>query len=464
MSPLFAVIALAGGLAAQTPGAPATPAAKAEPTAGTLRDAYQREFAFLAAQKKELDERRVAQSKRAEAEAAAVRNEIARLEQQVLDLDTRLGALRDNATRAEDDTRAVVDEGSIVDATLEQSTTTLTDYLTAEEAGKPRPEARTDALAASFALASTVLGRVATVRKESGDFFLAGGEKVSGELLRVGRVAAYGSSDQGAGPLAPAGGGRLKIWPGEGPNVAAELISGGHPDRIGIFLFESLTTAVEDDAEQTIYEHVASGGSIGWVIVVLGGLGFLLVLLRALILLRASAGTGAVVGPVMSAVEGLDLASAAASAKKAPGSAARVAEQLIEGLARGSDRMDELVEEPLLVEHRKLSRFGTVILVIAAVSPLLGLLGTVTGMISTFDIITKFGTGDPKMLSSGISIALVTTELGLIVAIPMLLLGNLLKGWSDRVESEVESLGLALLNRYEAGVRAKHAAQSRGSA
>ena len=110
MSPLFAVIALAGGLAAQTPGAPATPAAKAEPAGGTLRDAYQREFAFLAAQKKELDERRVAQSKRAEAEAAAVRNEIARLEQQVLDLDTRLGALRDNATRAEDDARAVVDE------------------------------------------------------------------------------------------------------------------------------------------------------------------------------------------------------------------------------------------------------------------------------------------------------------------------------------------------------------------
>ncbi|MCA9551726.1 MAG: hypothetical protein KC933_16935, partial [Myxococcales bacterium] len=164
MSPLFAVIALAGGLAAQTPGAPATPAAKAEPAGGTLRDAYQREFAFLAAQKKELDERRVAQSKRAEAEAAAVRNEIARLEQQVLDLDTRLGALRDNATRAEDDARAVVDEGSIVDATVEQSTTTLTDYLTADEAQKPRPEARTEALAANFALASTVLGRVAAVR------------------------------------------------------------------------------------------------------------------------------------------------------------------------------------------------------------------------------------------------------------------------------------------------------------
>ena len=396
------------------------------------------------------------------AEAAAVRDEIARFEQRVLDLDARLAALREGATRAEDTARAVVDEGTIVEATAEQSTTTLGDYLTAEEAKRAKPEGRAEQLAANFALASAVLTRVSSVRREAGDFFLASGEKVSGELLYVGRVAAYAHGAQGSGPLAPAGGGRLKVWVGDGPDVAGALVAGERPDPVGIFLFESLAVAVDDDDGQTLYEHVASGGSIGWVIVALGGIGLLLVIGRALILVRAGAGTKAVQTSVMDAVRRLDLAAAAAAAKQAPGSAARVAGQLIEGLEQGSDRMDELVEEPLLVEHRHLSRFAAVILVIAAVSPLLGLLGTVTGMISTFDIITKFGTGDPKMLSSGISIALVTTELGLIVAIPMLLVGNLLKGWSDRVESEVESLALALLNRYEAGVRAKHAAGSEG--
>ncbi len=83
----------------------------------------------------------------------------------------------------------------------------------------------------------------------------------------------------------------------------------------------------------------------------------------------------------------------------------------------------------------------------AAVSPLLGLLGTVTGMISTFDVITEFGTGNPKLLSGGISEALVTTELGLIVAIPALLLGHLLSGWSDGIRDGLDASALAVVNR-----------------
>ena len=78
--------------------------------------------------------------------------------------------------------------------------------------------------------------------------------------------------------------------------------------------------------------------------------------------------------------------------------------------------------ESALLEEKRLDRFSSAIVVIAAVAPLLGLWGTVTGMISTFEIITEHGTGDPKMLSAGISEALITTQLGLVVAIPMLLL------------------------------------------
>lgn len=65
---------------------------------------------------------------------------------------------------------------------------------------------------------------------------------------------------------------------------------------------------------------------------------------------------------------------------------------------------------------------------LAAIAPLLGLLGTVTGMIDTFHVITLHGTGDPRMMSGGISEALITTQTGLLVAIP----GLYMKGFLDR--------------------------------
>ena len=85
-----------------------------------------------------------------------------------------------------------------------------------------------------------------------------------------------------------------------------------------------------------------------------------------------------------------------------------------------------------------LNRGLPTVAVLAAVSPLLGLLGTVTGMIETFQSITLFGTGDPKLMSGGISQALITTQLGLAVAIPLVLFHSLLTG---RVNRLVEQLG-----------------------
>ena len=67
-------------------------------------------------------------------------------------------------------------------------------------------------------------------------------------------------------------------------------------------------------------------------------------------------------------------------------------------------------------------------------------------MITTFDVITEFGTGDPKLLSGGISTALVTTELGLIVAIPTLIVGNLLSAWSNRIKDNMEKAALRVTN------------------
>ncbi len=82
----------------------------------------------------------------------------------------------------------------------------------------------------------------------------------------------------------------------------------------------------------------------------------------------------------------------------------------------------------------------------AAVAPLLGLLGTVMGMIELFDVITMHGTSDPKLLAGGISIALVTTETGLIVAIPLQLIHTFLVNRSESLRGRMEKAGLAVLN------------------
>jgi len=106
--------------------------------------------------------------------------------------------------------------------------------------------------------------------------------------------------------------------------------------------------------------------------------------------------------------------------------------------------LDELVQHELQRLYRGLATLST----FATIAPLLGLLGTVLGMIETFDTIALFGTGDPKLMSSGISLALVTTEQGLTVAIPLLLAHSFLRGRAERIGAQITEEGAELFERY----------------
>jgi biopolymer transport protein ExbB len=135
----------------------------------------------------------------------------------------------------------------------------------------------------------------------------------------------------------------------------------------------------------------------------------------------------------------------------------RVMVSTIRGLQTDPKNIEDIISESVLNEQPALDRFRSALSVFAAVAPLLGLLGTVTGMITTFDVITQYGTGDPQLLSGGISEALITTEFGLAVAIPTLLIGNLLSSWSDRITSNIEVSALRAANisgGYEGAQRA----------
>jgi biopolymer transport protein ExbB len=107
------------------------------------------------------------------------------------------------------------------------------------------------------------------------------------------------------------------------------------------------------------------------------------------------------------------------------------------------------LDEAILSETPALERGNAFVKVVSVAAPLLGLLGTVTGMIQTFQAITLFGTGDPKLMAGGISQALVTTVLGLTVAIPLLLIHALLSGQSRAL--------VEVLEEQTAGYIARHA-------
>ena len=97
------------------------------------------------------------------------------------------------------------------------------------------------------------------------------------------------------------------------------------------------------------------------------------------------------------------------------------------------------LSEAALKEMPELTKGLLLIKVISAVAPLMGLLGTVTGMIKTFQVITLYGAGDPKMMAGGISQALMTTVLGLVVAIPMILIHTLVSGQSRKIINIIQS-------------------------
>ncbi len=169
-------------------------------------------------------------------------------------------------------------------------------------------------------------------------------------------------------------------------------------------------------------ERIQQGGYVGYVIILLGSWGLVLIGVRAYSLWR--------VGSAMTA----QLESKDADPGNPLGRAMGVYE---ENKDAEVETLELKLDECILKDVPMLERGLTTLKVLSVIAPLLGLLGTVTGMIETFQQIVLFGTGDPKTMAGGISEALVTTMLGLTVAIPLVLLHSLLR---DRSKSLTQML------------------------
>ncbi len=183
----------------------------------------------------------------------------------------------------------------------------------------------------------------------------------------------------------------------------------------------------------TLEERWHQGGYIGYAITAVGAIAFLIAIWRLIVL------------SMMSSKVSSQLKSKEARTDNPLGRVLKVHE---ENPTMDTETLELKLEEAILKETPSIENSLTLLKIISAVAPLMGLLGTVTGMIITFQAITIFGAGDPKAMAGGISGALVTTVLGLLVAIPTVLLHTIVNGRAQRI--------IHVLNEQSTGIIAEH--------
>lgn len=184
----------------------------------------------------------------------------------------------------------------------------------------------------------------------------------------------------------------------------------------------------------TLEERWHQGGYVGYAITAVGVFAFLLAIVRVIML------------TMMGAAVNSQLKSGEAKANNPLGRVLLVSQ---ENPNIDTETLELKMAEAVLRETPKLEAGLTLLKIIAAVAPLMGLLGTVTGMIITFQAITIFGAGDPKAMAGGISSALITTVLGLLVAIPTVLLHTVVNGRAQKI--------IHILNEQATGIVAERA-------
>jgi biopolymer transport protein ExbB len=202
-----------------------------------------------------------------------------------------------------------------------------------------------------------------------------------------------------------------------------------------------------ESTEETLVEHIKKGGTVMVPILVLAGAALLVVLYKWLSMLFVRNPSRARLEALLDAVARGDRQGAKREAEAMRGPAGQMLVAGVEHLGEPRELLEEILYERVLSTRLKLQRWLPFVAISASSAPLLGLLGTVTGIMNTFTLITVFGTGDVKTLSSGISEALITTEYGLIVAIPSLLLHGFLSRKAKSVVDQMEKAALAFLNQ-----------------
>ncbi len=271
-----------------------------------------------------------------------------------------------------------------------------------------------------------------------------------GEFLLAGPVALFSAKDGSLAGLAVQrlGSTEPTVMPfAEVGN--ARLVRDVVAAKGGIFPFDpSLGNAFKiEETHETLGEHLRKGGFVVYPIAGMFILVVIVSVLKWVQLARIPMPSDGDMKPLLHAMLHNDHDQARKEVAAIKGPTANMLEMGIEHIAEPHDLVEEVMYEELLMTRLRVGKYTSSIAVCASSAPLLGLLGTVTGIINTFKLITVFGSGDAKALSGGISEALITTELGLIVAIFSLILHAFLSHKAKKVTGRMEQVAILFMNR-----------------
>jgi biopolymer transport protein ExbB len=298
-----------------------------------------------------------------------------------------------------------------------------------------------------------------TVRR-TGTYVAEDGGETTGEIVRIGAfTAAYRGGNGDMGFLRPeADGSGLVAVPGDPGWTLSGLMEDYFDGKGEVFPVDiSSGAALQRLSQQqmSVGEWLSAGGLLVWPILLVGLAALVLVAERFVTLSRIRANSDRHMGRILKLVSERrwpECAEYCAGQERFP--TCRIIGHTLQYRKASREIIENAFQEGLLKELPLLERFLPTLGVLAAVAPLLGLLGTVTGMINTFQIITLYGTGDPRMMSGGISEALVTTQLGLAVAVPIMILHHVLDRRVDKIVGDMEEKGagftVALMRQDEA--------------
>lgn len=229
--------------------------------------------------------------------------------------------------------------------------------------------------------------------------------------------------------------------------MVREMVKNGQ----GVFPFDpSLGNARKmEETNETLLEHIGKGGHVMYPILIMFGFAMLIALLKAIQLWSVAMPSDSALAPILRALGDKDFSVVKQKVDAVKGPTQAMLKAGVDHIGEPKDLIEEVMFEEMLTTRLKLQKWTSFISVCAASAPLLGLLGTVTGIINTFKLITVFGSGDVKTLSGGISEALITTEFGLIVAIPSLVFYALLSRKAKSITDRMEQVAILFMNRLQ---------------
>jgi biopolymer transport protein ExbB len=274
------------------------------------------------------------------------------------------------------------------------------------------------------------------------------GQLDKGKVVLMGPVALFASAngttvgmvERQVGSLEPS----VTVMDPKLAPAMGQMVKTGSGDLV---LDATLGNALKLEAmKMGVYDTLAQGGLVMVPLLLLGVASLIIALIKWLQFSRIRLATASDVQKVLDHIEKDQEGAALAHARAIPGPAGELLATAVEHVDEKKEYIEEVLYEKMLAARIKVERGIAFLALAATTGPLMGLLGTVMGMIATFKLISSHGSGDPKLLAEGISEALIATATGMAVAIPALLLHAFLSRKAKGIIGSLEQTSVGFIN------------------